>query len=137
MSHDTKLVSGILFLALVTVETGGQFLLRILGGKFPRFEDPRRSAYLRAGHAHAGVLIVVALVGQIYLDQGSLGDGLRWLSRGCLSAAPLLLPGGFFAVGFTMKDGKPGSAIGLIYAGAVVLAVGLILVGVGLLLTVR
>jgi hypothetical protein len=134
MSHDTKLVSGLLFLSLVTVETGGLFLLRILGGRFPQYEDPRRSAYLRAGHAHAGILLIVALVGQIYLDQVSLGEGLRWLSRGCLFVAPLLLPGGFFAVGLSMKDGKPGTGLPLIYAGGLALAVGLTLVGVGLII---
>jgi len=133
MSHDTRFVSGLLFLSLVTVETGGEFMLRILRGHLPQFADPRRSAFFRAGHAHAGVLLVVALVGQIYADQAALNDAVRWLCRGCLFAAPLLVPGGFFAVGLTLKDGKPGRGVALIYTGAVVLAAGLTLLGIGLL----
>ena len=42
--------------------------------------DVRRPLF-RAGHAHAGVWIIFALVGLLYVDQADLSDGFRQLVR--------------------------------------------------------
>ena len=62
----SRTMAGILFLALVTVETGGLYLVRIVTGR----EDvtPFQEKFARAGHAHAGVLLVLALVCQPFAD---------------------------------------------------------------------
>ena len=51
---------GALLLALVTVETGGYFLTRVVRGSVPANELQR--SFFRAGHAHAAVLLVLSLV---------------------------------------------------------------------------
>ena len=50
---------GVLLLALVTVESGGVFLTRVVRGHVPT-NDLQRGFY-RAGHAHAAVLIVLRM----------------------------------------------------------------------------
>jgi hypothetical protein len=59
MFNATRLISGILLITVPTIEFGGTFLL--LFGKEPQFTDFQRSMF-RAGHAHAGVLVIIALV---------------------------------------------------------------------------
>lgn len=59
-------------------------------------DNPVRRGLWRAGHAHAGVLVLFALVAMIYIDQADLSEGLRSLSRILIVAAPILMPLGFF-----------------------------------------
>jgi hypothetical protein len=68
MSKATKLISGILLIIVPTIEFGGTFLLRILSGKEPQFTEFQRSMF-RAGHAHAGVLVILALVARSSLTK--------------------------------------------------------------------
>jgi hypothetical protein len=51
LSSDTRTTTGVLLLTLVAVEYGGLFVLRVVRG------GPQRS-FARAGHAHAGVLVI-------------------------------------------------------------------------------
>src|ERR1700736_6123512 len=95
MSNPTKLISGILLIIVPTIEFGGIFLLRILSGKEQQFTDFQRSMF-RAGHAHAGVLVILALVAQIFMDQASLPETLAWAVRIGFVLAALLVSGGFF-----------------------------------------
>ncbi len=75
MSNATKLIAGILLIIVPTIEFGGTFLLRLLSGKGPRFTEFQRWMF-RAGHAHAGVLVIVALVAQVFMDQARLPETL-------------------------------------------------------------
>ena len=52
MTNATKLIAGLLFIAVTTIEYGGTFLLDILSGKYSGFTDFQRSMF-RAGHGHA------------------------------------------------------------------------------------
>jgi hypothetical protein len=54
-------------------------------------------------HAHAGVWVVLALVGMLYVDQARLSGGLRALVRATLFAAPVLV-----ALGFPCRWCRPG-----------------------------
>jgi hypothetical protein len=56
-----------------------------------------RRHLFRAGHAHAGVWIVFALVGPLYVDQTDLSDGWRALVRLGSAIAPILVPSGVFS----------------------------------------
>jgi hypothetical protein len=91
--------------------------------------------YFRAGHAHAGVLVLLGIVGQLFLDGSKLDGALVWGLRIGLVAAPLLISGGFFGGAPRGKQGKAGSLTTLVTAGAVVLSLSTIGVGVSLLVS--
>jgi hypothetical protein len=131
LSEDSRLLAGILFLALVTVETGGLYMVRIVRGR----EDvtPFQEKFARAGHAHAGVLLVLALVCQPFVDAADLSRGWGWLARSGVAAAALLMPGGFFFSSMGRGRTEPNRLIAMVFAGAAVLALSLATLGVGLL----
>ena len=94
--------AGVFLVLVPTVAYGGVSLLGFISRRTPGYLDnPVRQNLFRAGHAHAGVLIILALVGLLYVDQADLGDGLKQLVRWCLAAAPILMPLGFFLCGLT------------------------------------
>jgi hypothetical protein len=132
MSNATKLMSGILLIIVPTIEFGGWFLLSVLSGKMPQFTDFQRSMF-RAGHAHAGVLVILALVAQIFVDQARLPETLGWAVRIGFVLAALLVSGGFF--GAALGKNQPGGLIALLWIGVVVLACSVITLGIGLILS--
>lgn len=79
LSQESRVLSGILLMALVTVETGGLYLLKIWRGSAE--VTPFQLGFARAGHAHAGVLLVLALVCQLFADVTNQTGFLDWLSR--------------------------------------------------------
>jgi hypothetical protein len=92
--------------------------------------------YFRAGHAHAGVLIILAIIGQIVLDYSLFNDALVWAMRVGLLVAPLLISGGFFGGAPRTPEAQPGGLVRLIPLGAVVMSLSTIGVGLSLLLTI-
>ena len=94
LSDTSRQLAGILFLALVTVETGGLYMLKIVRGR----EDltPFQESFARAGHAHAGVLLILALVCQPFVDATDLSGPWAWVARSGVAVSALLMPGGFF-----------------------------------------
>ena len=131
MSDESRVLAGVLLLGLVTVETGGLYLVALVRGRAPA--TPFQLAFARAGHAHAAVLLVLALVCQLLADAASLDGAWAWLARSGVAVAALLMPGGFFFSSMGAGRDRPNALIGLVYAGAVVLALGLATLGVGLL----
>lgn len=131
LSDDSRRLAGILFLALVTVETGGLYMLRIVRGR----EDvtPFQEKFARAGHAHAGVLLVLALVCQPFVDATDLTGGWEWLARTGVAVSALVMPGGFFFSSMGRGRTEPNALIVMVLAGAALLAVSLTTLGVGLL----
>jgi len=89
--------------------------------------------FARAGHAHAGVLLLLALLTQPYVDAAGQEGLLGWLSRSGVAVAALLMPGGFFFSSMGAGRTSPNRLIGLVFAGAALLAVSLTCLGVGLL----
>jgi hypothetical protein len=79
LSANSRGTAGVLLLTLVAVEYGGWFMLRILRGRQP--VTAFQQAFFRAGHAHAGVLVILALVGQILVDATRLYGPLADLAR--------------------------------------------------------
>ncbi len=131
LSHDTRSTAGVLLLTLVAVEYGGWYLLRIVRGRVPMTEFQR--AFARAGHAHAGVLVTLALVGQILADAARLDGPLALLARDGLWAAAILMSAGFFLSSAGRGVTAPNRFIVLLYAGVVALALGVVALGIGLL----
>lgn len=131
MSDESRILAGILLLALVTVETGGLYLLKVVQGKAPA--TPFQEKFARAGHAHAAVLLVLALVCQVLADETDQSGVWNWLSRSGVAVSALLMPGGFFFSSMGKDRTEPNKLIVLVLAGAALLAVSLVSLGVGLL----
>jgi hypothetical protein len=125
----------ITFISLPTIAFGGYFLLSILRRQASTEKiTPEQNSYFRAGHAHAGVLVTLGLIGQLVLDQSRMGDGLVWALRIALVAAPLLISGGFFGGAPRTPGGPAAPLIRLVPIGAVLFGLTTIGIGVGLLI---
>ena len=134
LSTESRIIAGILLIAVPTVEFGGLTLLAMLTRRDPGYlENPLRQGMFRAGHAHAGVWIVLALVAMLYVDRAGLPNGLAWLVRTAFAVAPILMPLGFFLSVTSPRAERPNGMIALVYAGGAVLAVGAVILGIGLL----
>jgi len=87
----------------------------------------------RAGHAHAGVLVILALIAQLLIDYAELDPTLAWIIRMGFPLAAILVSGGFFASAIGQNRTKPNGYISILYAGALLLAASLIILGVALI----
>jgi len=131
LSDEGRILAGILLLSLVTVETGGLYLLKIVRGKAD--VTPFQEKFARAGHAHAGVLLLLALLIQPYADATSQDGFVGWLSRSGVAVAALVMPGGFFFSSMGAGRTSPNRLIVMVFAGAAILAISLTSLGIGLL----
>ena len=97
-----RLFAIVSLVSLPTVMYGGYALRRLIegGGDLSEFQR----TYFRAGHAHAGVLQVLALVYYQYLAQTSAADGLKWAACAVLVVGILAQSSGFFV---HMAVGRP------------------------------
>lgn len=134
MSDATRWMVGLAFISLPTIAFGGSFLLTILKRNLgtEKITSVQRE-YFKAGHAHAGVLVTLAIIGQIVLDFSSFADWANWLIRIGLFISPLLISAGFFGGAPRSEGGKPGSLVRLISIGAVLFSISTLGVGIGLL----
>ncbi len=133
MSSKSRLVAGILLIVVVTVEFGGASILSLLIGDPGYAQNDLRQDLWRAGHAHAGVWLVLALVALRYVDEATLSESMRWVVRLAFPAAAVLMALAFFLSVLTPEATEPNAMIYLAYVGGVVLAVGLLVLGVGLI----
>ena len=131
LSGESRVLAGVLLLALVTVETGGMYMVKLVRGKAPATEF--QLSFARAGHAHAGVLLILALVCQVLADSTTQTGFWDWLSRSGVAVSALLMPGGFFFSSMGAGREQPNRLIALVFAGAALLAASLTSLGVGLL----
>lgn len=131
LSEATTRIAGILFIALVTVETGGLYLVKLVRGAAPATE--LQLSFARAGHAHAGVLLILSLIGLLYADAVALAGTWGTVARSGVPVAALLMPIGFFFSSMGEGRTSPNRLIALIYLGGVCLAAGLLALGIGLL----
>jgi hypothetical protein len=132
MNHDARLMSGILLIPVPTIQYGGYFLLRLFSGKMTRMNpSPLQISFFRAGHAHVGVLVILSLVCQMFVEHAALGPALAWAVRIGVPLAAILIPLGFFlSVAFTPD--RPNKWLLSLYAGAVVMAISVVVLGIGL-----
>jgi hypothetical protein len=131
MSDETRVLAGILLLSLVTVETGGLYLLKLWRSSAAVTEF--QIGFARAGHAHAGVLLVLSLTALLYVDAAGLSGWWSWIARSGVPVAAILMPAGFFFSSMGAGRTEPNGLIALVFAGALTLALGLSALGVGLL----
>jgi hypothetical protein len=133
MSPDSKITCGVILLTVPTIMYGGYFLLTILSGRQKLALTDFQKSMFRAGHAHAGVLVILALVAEILFDFVHVYPVLEKIGRIGFPLAAILISGGFFA-GAAGKDiVKPTRGITILYTGIAILTISLIILGIGLI----
>lgn len=136
MSEESLRIAGILLITVPTIAFGGARLLKAIWGREPGYLDnPVRQDFWRAGHAHAGVLVILALLGMILVDQADISSGLKSLVRYTLVAGPILMPLGFFLSVASPRAQQPSRLAWLIPLGGLSVSVGALTLGIGLLTT--
>lgn len=108
------------WIEIPTVMYGGYALLRLLEGS-PWLTDFRR-VYFRAGHAHAGVLLLQALLYQQALNRTGLAEPTRFALSAAVAAGTLAQTGGFFLHMAIGKEGRPSVGTFVTSVGAAALA---------------
>ncbi len=135
LSQEARFFAGLMLITIPTIEFGGYFLLSRLRKQSGYTENGVQGHYFRAGHAHAGVLLILALVAQILIDGTNFAPLLGLVLRGGIALPPILMPVGFF-LGAPGADGKIKPLFRLIYVGALSLAISAVVIGIGLLASV-
>ena len=133
MSRASRLTAGVLLVLLPAVVYGGTSILSLLIGDSGYANNELRQDLWRAGHAHAGVLLVLSLVTLRYVDEANLPERLKSLARHSVPAAAILLPAAFFLSVLSPDATEPNAMIYLAYVGAFSLGLGLLALGVGLI----
>ncbi len=134
MSSATRIMAGLIFITVPTIQYGGYFLLTSLVNRQSGYMDNAlRQNFFRAGHAHAGVIVILSLLSQIFVDAASLAEPLQWMIRVGVPASAILISAGFFFSMLSPSATAPSRPVYLIYVGAVVLAASVITLGIGLL----
>jgi hypothetical protein len=133
MAEDSLRTAGILLVVLPTVVGGGVSILSLILRGSPYYDHPLRPRLWAAGHAHAGVILILSLVALLLVDHAALGDGWKQLVRSTIPSAAILVPAAFFLSVIGPRAERPNRIILLAPAGAVVLSLGLVTLGVGLL----
>lgn len=134
MTREAKIVAGIILITVPTIQYGGYFLLTSLMNKGSGYmENPPRQNFSRTGHAHAGVIVILSLVCQILADAAALPSPLLWAIRIGVPLSAILISAGFFLSVLSPTATQASGAVSLIYAGAIILALGVVTLGIGLL----
>lgn len=130
LSSSTLVSSGVIVLVVLTIAYGGTFLVRVSTGGFPA--NDLQKNFFRAGHAHAGVLVMLGLVVRLLLADPRVPDWSRTAGDFVLWAAILMSAGFFLSV--TGRDPqKPNRLVVLLWLGVASLTVGLVGAGAGLI----
>ena len=133
MSRESRRLAGVLLIVFPTAVFGGANLLTMLIDDGSGYADNElRQDLWRAGHAHAGVLLVLSLLVLRYVDEADLSPRLRAATRSAVPLAAILLPVAFFLSVLSPDAAEPNGLIYLAYVGAIVLVLGLLTLGVGL-----
>jgi hypothetical protein len=133
MAPESRRLAGVLLVVLPTVMIGGVSLLSSLVLDPSYAANPLRQDLWRAEHAHAGVLLVLSLVILRYVDEARLSPGARWFARTAAPSAAILMPLAMFLSVLSPDAREPSAIIWLALAGGLVLAAGVVTLGVGLL----
>lgn len=134
MSRATRTIAGLILITVPSIEYGGLFLLSSLVDPQSGYAaNALRQDFFRAGHAHAGVITILSLVCQVLADGAALPAALMWLARLGVPVAGILMSAGFFLSMLAPAATAPNKALALVYAGALLLAISLVSLGVGLL----
>ena len=117
------------WIALPTVMYGGYALLQLVAGDG---DSEFRRTWFRAGHAHAGVLLLMSLLYYDFIGRTELPSLWKQIGCGVLIAGILAQSGGFFI--HMVKGGAGKTSIGttITSMGAVVLTAAIAILVFGL-----
>ena len=134
MTRETKKISGFILITVPSIIYGGYFLLTILSGQqeYLALTHFQKSMF-RAGHAHAGVLVILALVAQIFTDYSSLSVNWKWITRLSFPISAIAISLGFFAAAIGKQINEPTALIVILYIGMAILTLGLLTLAIGLI----
>lgn len=127
-----RLFSIISWILLPTVMFGGYSLLSLMA-RGNTWLTPFRATYFRAGHAHAGVLLVLSLLYYTYLAQTTFSSGLKLVACIVLLVGILAQSGGFFLHMGVGKQGRLSIGNVVTIMGALLLAFAALLLAYGLI----
>lgn len=133
MKYESRRMAGILIIVLPAVVYGGVSILSLLINDPTYIQNPLRQDLWRAGHAHAGVLLLLALISLRYVDDANLSKNLKRVVRESIPISAILLPVGFFLSVLEPTATEPNGLIYLAYIGAIILTIGLLILGIGLI----
>ena len=133
MAPESRRLAGIILILVPAVAFGGASLLTMIVGEVPGYLDnPVRQDLWRAGHAHAGIMLILALVLLRYVDETGLRGPRLWIARHGAPVAAILMPLGFFLSVLTPDATEPNALIGLVPIGGLFLVGGVLATGIGL-----
>lgn len=130
--NTLRVFSIIAWIALPTVMYGGYALLGLLTRNgLTEFQQ----TYFRAGHAHAGVLLLMTLLYHYYMEQTALSPSVKIGAAVVVLAGILAQSGGFFLHLAVGQPGEPSLGTTITILGAVLLAAAIIILVYGLITT--
>ena len=130
--HPLRLFSIIAWIAIPIVMFGGYSLLRFLARSgLSEFQQ----TFFRAGHAHAGVLLLMSLLYHHYLEQASLSPAIGVGAAVVVIVGILAQSGGFFLHRLIGRPGEPSLGTTVTGLGAGLLAVAVLVLVYGLITT--
>jgi hypothetical protein len=118
MTDKSRRLAGILLVILPTVMYGGVSLLGFLINDPSYTQNPLRQDLFRAGHAHAGVLLILSLLALRYVDEATLSPAWKAVVRHTIPLSAILLPAAFFFSVLKPDATEPNALINLAWAGA-------------------
>jgi hypothetical protein len=130
LDNTHRIIAGVVLLTVVGIAYGGTFLLRVVRGRAPA--NDLQKSFFRAGHAHAGVLVILGLLVMVLVQSNDVAEPWATLSTGVLFAA-IFVPAGFFLSVASRDPQQPNGFVALIWIGLAVLVVGLLSGGIGLI----
>jgi heme/copper-type cytochrome/quinol oxidase subunit 4 len=130
--EPTKVYPIVALLSLITVEYGGWALLSFISSRRGQLSD-FQTTFFRAGHAHAGVLLVLSLVYFLYLgSRTDFAESTQWVAGAILLAGVLAQSGGFFLHMGLGDAGRASVGTRLTRSGALLIATALVILVVGI-----
>jgi hypothetical protein len=134
MTRQSRFMSGLILILVPTIQYGGYFLLtQLVNPSSGYMNNALRENFFRAGHAHAGVIVLLSLIVQILADWAALPLVFVWLVRIGAPVSAALISAGFFFSTLSPTTIQPTGAVALIYLGALVLAASVITLAIGLI----
>ncbi len=130
--HSLRVFSIIAWIAIPTVMYGGYALLGMLTqGELTPFQ----LTFFRAGHAHAGVLLLMSLLYHHYMEQTNLSPAIKVVAAVVVLVGILAQSGGFFLHMAIGQPGVPSLGTTITSLGAVLLVVSILILVYGLIIT--
>ncbi len=124
-------VLGWLLLSFLLISGGAMSYLILTHNPFWT-GSPLRQRFIPLGHAHAGLLAIVALLYGLYLDKVNFSQQTRNWAAAIFIVGVLLMPGGFLIS--VLKEGatEPGKEFLLVPIGGFLVAVSFFTMAIGM-----